>query len=177
LFNLSLKYLEKAIQYLLKNDKNNENNMIKLFAIAYIKKYCYYYVEINFNYRDKCNSEKINEIIYNQDKNDEKITKMINIYILRLYCRKYENFDKFISNNLQEQNIKIHYTLEDSIRELKKNEGNQNYIFKESFISSENFADYENFLFNLPKNDFNIENINKNFDNYYCCLVNKVISN
>ena len=60
LFNLSLSYLKKAIQYL---DYNNNNNILKLDAIAYIKTYFHFYVEINYNHFDKCNFDKINEVL------------------------------------------------------------------------------------------------------------------
>ena len=83
LLKLSLEYLKKAIEYLFKQNNNNDNNnILKLLSIEYIKTYFYYYVEINFNYHDKCNFNEINGIISGPNENNEKIIKMINIYIL-----------------------------------------------------------------------------------------------
>ena len=54
LLGFSLDYLKHAMQYLYEF-KNNEdrNNVLKIYAIAYIKTYFYYYVHIHKNYFDK----------------------------------------------------------------------------------------------------------------------------
>jgi gas vesicle protein len=88
LLKVSIEYLKKAIQYLYENKNNNDNNLLKLYAIAYLKTYCYYYVEINYHYFDKCNFEEINKILNDKDENNELIRNMRNIYIWRLYYLK-----------------------------------------------------------------------------------------
>ena len=54
LLGFSLDYLKHAMQYLYEF-KNNEdrNNVLKIYAIAYIKTYFYYYVHIHKNYFHK----------------------------------------------------------------------------------------------------------------------------
>ena len=81
LLKLSLDYLKKAIQYLYENKNNNVNNLLKLYAIAYLKTYCYYYVEINYNHFDKCNFEEINKLLNDKDENNILIRNIRNIYI------------------------------------------------------------------------------------------------
>ena len=103
---------------------------------------------------------------------------MRNIYILRLFFKKYENFDKFINNKI---NTPIFNELKE---EIKKKQEIVKYIFKESFITPNNLQIYKKFSIFLD-NDFikNIDNIrlnyceiNNNFDAYYSFLVNKIIS-
>ena len=177
LLNLSLEYLKKAIEYLFKQNNNNDNNnILKLYSIAYIKTYFYYFVEINFNHHDKCNFEKINEIINDSNENNEKIINMINIYILRLYNKKFENFEQFINRDLSEQGIKLNENLSKQFREAKENKKNSNYIFEHSFTPIEHFDNYKDLVSNIDNGTINMNEINNNFDNYYCYLVNKIIS-
>ena len=177
LLNLSLEYFNKSIEYLLKQNNNVDNNILKLFSIAYIKIYCYYYVYIIFNHSDKCDFKEINRNInYLTENSNKKIIKMINIYILRLFCKNYPNFDKFIKGDLYSQNIKLDNDLAGKLRETQENNKKNNYIFEHSFISIKNFENYNNFVFNIENGNINMNDINKNFDTYYCFLVNKLIS-
>ena len=96
LLGLSLDYLKKAINYLYEHKENNDNNLLKLYAIAYIKSYCYFYVEIHKDNFDKINWEEINNILYDKDKNNENISFMRNIYIARLYLKKFPDFNSTI---------------------------------------------------------------------------------
>ena len=87
LLKISLEYLKKAIQYTYEHKNNNDNNLLKLYAVAFIKTYCYYYVEINYNHFDKVNFEEINKVLDDKDENNEKIRNIrntINIYIWRI---------------------------------------------------------------------------------------------
>ena len=184
ILKLSLEYLKKAIQYLYEHKNNNDNNLLKLYAIAYLKTYCYYYVEINYYHFDKCNFEEINKIFNDKDEKNEKIRGMRNIYIWRLYSRKFENFDKFKNFEFHKKNIPIYKELEDIIKLEEKQEEIGNYIFKESFITKNNNNYYKKILPTfkkfLTKNENNIDlnfgEINDNFDSYYCILVNKLLS-
>ena len=108
LLNLSLEYLKKSIQYLYENKNKNENNLLKLFAIAYIKIYLYYFVEINFNKFDNINWDEINRILDDKDENNKLIREMRNLYIWRLYCKKFENFDQFENFNFEAKKITIY---------------------------------------------------------------------
>ena len=93
LLDVSLEYLKRSIQYLYEHKNKNQNNLLKLYSIAYIKIYCYYYVEINFNKFDNINWDIINRTLDDRDENNESIRKMRNLYIWRLYCKKFENFE------------------------------------------------------------------------------------
>ena len=68
---------------------------------------------------------------------------------------------------------------------MEENKQNNNYIFKESFISKKNNEYYQKLLpefnsFILNPNykieELNFEEINNNFDSFYCILVNKLLS-
>ena len=178
LLNISLEYLKKSIQYLYEHKNNNDNNFLKLYAIAYLKTYCYYYVEVNFSNFEKCNWEKINRLLIDKDENNQLIRNMRNIYIWRLFCKKYENFEKFINNNI---NTPIFNELKEK---LKKEQDNTKYIFKESFITPNVLDIYkkfslqidDKFIKNVNEIELNYEEINNNFDVYYSFLVNKIIS-
>ena len=181
LLKLSIEYLKKAIKYLYEHKNNNDNNLLKLYAIAYIKNYCYYYVEINYNHFDKCNYEDINQIFNDKDENNQIIRNMRNIYIWRLYFNKFENFDQFINFEFAKRNIPIYMELAEK---LKVESGQKNYIFKESLVSQKCSKYYkiilpeiEKYLKNKEnKIELNFKEINNNFDAFYCILVNKLLS-
>ena len=84
LLGVSLEYLKKAMHYLFENKDDNGDNLLKIYATAFIKSYCYFYVEIHKNHFEKCYWDEINKVLYDTDKNNENIIKMINIYILIL---------------------------------------------------------------------------------------------
>ena len=96
LLKVSLSYFKKAVQYLYENKNKKNNNFLKLYAIAYVKTYSYFYVEINFAHFDKCKWEEINRFLNDKDANNENIRNMRNIYIWRLFCKKFDNFEKFL---------------------------------------------------------------------------------
>ena len=175
LLNNSIEYLKKAIHYLYLHKNNNDNNLLKLYAIAYIKTYCYYYVDINFTNKDNCNWKEINEVFGDKDdENNKDIRKVRNIYFWRLYCKKFENFEQFIGFNFSDRDVVIYKELQDT---LEKEKNSVKYIFKESFIVSNPGEKYKKMAFDLDqKNEINFEGINDNFDFYYCFFVNKIIS-
>ena len=175
LLKTSLAYLKKAIQYLYEHKNKNDNNLLKLLSIAYIKTYCYYYVHINFTNKDKINWREINEVFGDKDdENNKNIRKVRNIYFWRLYCKKFENFEQFLGFNFLEKEVAIYKELQD-ILEQEKN--NVKYIFKESFIVPNPGEKYKNLTMDLDqKNEINFDEINNNFDLYYCFFVNKIIS-
>ena len=181
LLKLSLDYLKKAIQYLYENKNNNTNNLLKLYAIAYLKTYCYFYVEINYNNFDKCNFEEINKLLYDKDENNKLIRNIRNIYIWRLYYKKFENFDQFKNFEFSKRNIPIYKEL---LEQLKVSEGQKNYIFKDSLVPQKQYKYYKKILpifeefLKAQENqiEFNFEELNNNFDSFYCILVNKLLS-
>ena len=182
LLGLSIKYLKKCLQYIYENKNNNDNNILKIYSIAYIKTYLYYYVEVNYHHFDKCNFSEINQILVDKDENNKFIIFMRNIYIFRLYFQKFDNFEKFKEFDFSAKNIPIYQDIADLLRAEDKNA--VDYIFKDSFISMNNYEQYKSFLqpvtlFLLDKENninLNMDEINKNFDAFYCLLVNKVIS-
>ena len=182
LLKVSLGYLKKAIQFTYENKNNNDKNLLKLYAIAYIKTYCYYYVEINYSYFDLCHFDEINMVFADKDENNQAIRNMRNIYIWRLYCRKFENFDQFKNFDFSQKNIPIYKELSDILQ--KEEEGQKNYVFKNSFISLKNNAYYQKILSPIDlfassaqnNLEINLEELNQNFDSFYCILVNKIIS-
>ena len=181
LLNVSIEYLRKAIKYLYEHKNNNENNLLKLYAIAYIKTYCYYYVEINYNHFDKCKFEEINKLFNDKDENNKAIRNMRNIYIWRLYNKKFENFDKFINFEFSKRNIPIYLELSE---QLKSEVQDINYIFKECLVSQKSSIYYKTILPTIndylkePDNKIvlKFDEINNNFDSFYCLLVNKLLS-
>ena len=180
LLHISLEYLKKAIQYLYEHKNNNDNNFLKLYAIAYLKTYCYYYVEIHFSNVEKFNYEKINNILFDKGEKNQLIRNLRNIYIWRLFYKKYENFEKFINNNIVKK-IPIFNDLKEKI---KKEQDNAKYIFKESFITPNTLEIYkklsiqinDKFIKNVNNIELNYDEINNNFDAYYSFIVNKIIS-
>ena len=175
LLKTSLTYLKKAIQYLYEHKNNYDNNLLKLFAIAYIKTYCYYYVDINFTNKDNCNWKEINEVFNDKDDIANKnIRKVRNIYFWRLYCKKFENFEQFQAFNFVQRDVAIYKELQE---ELEKEKNNAKYIFKESFIVTNPGEKYKQLTMDLEQNqEINFDDINNNFDLYYCFFVNKIIS-
>ena len=79
LLELSLSFFKEAVkkvdEYKLNNDNNN---ILRLYSIAYIKTYCYFYVEIGFKYHDKCNLNDVNNYLkINEENGENNIKKMI----------------------------------------------------------------------------------------------------
>jgi hypothetical protein len=174
LLKLSLAYLKKSIQYLYENKNKNDNNLLKIFAIAYMKIYLHYYVEINYNKFDNINWEEINMILDDKDENNESIRKMRNLYIWRLYCKKFENFDQFENFNFENKRITIYKEL---VPKLQEEKNKPKYIFKNCFITPNNFENYKKLVSDMEqKIKINYDEINNNFDLFYSFLVNKIIS-
>ena len=175
LLDVSLEYLKKAIKYLYEN-KNNNNNLLKLYAIAYIKTYCYYYVEINYKKFDIVNWDLINNILYDKDEQNILISKMRNLYIWRLYSKKFDNFTHFKAFNFGNKKISIYKQLS---LQLEEERNKTKYIFKNSFINPNKIETYKKLSHNYDEQkeinyeDFNDEN---KFDLFYSFIVNKIIS-
>ena len=54
---------------------------------------------------------------------------------------------------------------------------NAKYIFRENFITPKCSPNYSNMLSQFEDiNTLNFEEINENFDNFYCVLINKIVS-
>ena len=183
LLKTSFEYFSKAIKYLNEIDLNQKSNqynkLMKLFAIAYLKTYIYYYVEINYYYFDNINFSDINSLFKEGIIKDNigKNTKII--YIWKKYCKKFQNFHIFENFEFSRKKIPLHKEIFHKINEEKKL-CSSNYIFKESFIPLSGFNIYteicSDFTRDTSKSNFNFEEINKNFDVFYCFLVNKIIS-
>ena len=92
-----------------------KNNLLKLYAIAYIKTYYYYYVEINYNHFEKCKFDQINDLFKLKDESNNNVRNIIHIYIWRLYYKKFNNFDEFKSFNFSSKNIPIYKELKDEL--------------------------------------------------------------
>ena len=182
LSKVSIGYLKKAIQYLYESKNNNENNLSKLYAIAYIKSYIYFYVEINYNHFDKFNFEIINELFDDESEKNKLIRNMRNIYIWRVYYNKFENFDQFKNYNFEEKKMSTFRELSNKLTNEKKEESkcvfNNIFITPKSFIYYKNISPEIDFFLSENKNDINIdlESIKQNFDFFYSILVNKMIS-
>ena len=109
--------------------------------------------------------------------------KLRNIYIWRIYCKKFQNFEQFENFNFYQKNIPIYKELMEILKNEKKN-NNSDYIFKDSFISNKSLENYKKMISVVETNlndskkeiEFSNEDINSNFDNFYCLLVNKIIS-
>ena len=174
LLDVSLEYLKKSIQYLYENKNKYENNLLKIYAIAYIKTYCYYYVEINFNKFDNVNWDEINLILDDKDEQNKMIKKMRNLYIWRLYCKKFENFDQFENFNFERKKITIYKEL---ALKLQEERNKTKYIFKNSLINPNIIEAYRALNSNYDDNDkINYNEYTDKFDLLYSFLVNKIIS-
>ena len=171
ILDLSLDYLKKAIEYLYANKNNNENNILKIYAIGYLKTYLYFYVYIHYKEFDKCNFEEINKILFSNDEENELMIKVRNIFIWRLYSKHFQNFEQFKNHEFKDlKNIQELKTL------ISKMNLNTKYIFKENLITpkcSQNYLKMVSELENI--NTLNADKINENFDLYYCVLINKVV--
>ena len=168
---LSLGYLQKAIQFLYENKNNKNNNIFKIYAISYIKSYLYFYVTINKNHYDKCFWNEINKVLHDKNKINEALINMRNIYILRLYYNTFQNFEQFINYNLPKK-IPI---MDDIFNRLDIEINNENYIFNENFITPKIYDVYRSTLQNYKGEKLYFELINNNFDIFYCYIVNKIL--
>ena len=133
-----MKYFKKANQYLYEDKDNKTNNLLHIYAIAFIKIYCKYYVEINYNHFNNCNFEEINKMLNEKDEKNISVRNIRNLCIFRVYCKKFENFDKFENYDFNKKNVSIY---EEIVPKLlaEKNQTNS-YIFKERFITTEKLS-------------------------------------
>ena len=174
-----MKYLCKAIKYLKDieiNEKENYNKLLKLLAIAYIKTYTHFYVEINFRFFNTINFDNIKDVFtYKIDKDKIEKNTFI-IYIWKKCCKKFENFNKFENFDFSRKKIPMQKEIFKILESEKDMSQSSNYIFKESFIPINYHHQYSSLAENPLKPNFNFEEINKNFDILYCFLVNRIIS-
>ena len=173
----SLYKFNKAQQYLYGN-KENFNKLLKFSSIAYIKTFIYFYVEINFYHNNLCDFSKINKVLDDENNQNKIIRNVRNIYLWRVYLKKFENFEQFQNFNYKSHKITIFKELLDKLAE----ENNKNnYIFNESFMNINKFEEFKKIAIEISINtktfEFNFNEINQNFDILYCALVNKVLSN
>jgi hypothetical protein len=100
---------------------------------------------------------------------------MRNLYIWRLYCKKFENFDQFEQFKFEDKNISIYKELSERLEEEKNN---PKYIFRNCFITPNNCENYRKLIIDIEKEaEINYEEFNQNFDLLFSFLVNKIISN
>jgi len=135
------------------SNNNLKNNLLKLYAIAYIKTYFYYYVEMNYNHFDDFNFEQINALLNFKKEYNKYIRKTIIIYIWRLYSKKFKSFEEFMSFNFDSKNIPIYKELSDEL--LKQT--NEEIIFKESFINEIYKKIYNKIIFFIQNENNDIE--------------------
>jgi hypothetical protein len=173
LTGLSLDYLQKGIQYLYENKNSRNNNLFKIYSIAYLKSYCHFYVFIHKNYFEKVNFTDINRILYEKDENNKAIINMRIIYILRLYYSSFKDFDEFLKYDFQKEKITILMEISEKIKNESITEG---YIFNESFITPKIYEVYIDLIKKTENNNFDFDLIKNNLDAFYCCLVNKTLS-
>ena len=175
----SIEYLKKAMQYLYDHKNNNDNKFLKLYSIAFIKTYLYYYVEIYYNHFDKYNWEEINNILNYKDEKNELVINMINIYVLKLFYKKFENFEMFKNYIFVKNTIPIYKELLDKNPQSLKEIIQENYkpsIFNKNKypdIQYYSFSNIENYNFNYFVHKFNSSEINKKKYALINILINK----
>ena len=178
LLDISFDYLNISIEHYYNQSKNNDNNLLKFYAIAYIKTYFHFYVYIQYKEFDKCNFEGINKLLYKDEREQENqlmtnIRNIRNIYIWRVYCKHFQSFEQLKNHH--------HFKELPNIKEfsnyLSKDNKDAKYIFKENFLSPKYCQNYSKMVHELEEQtSLNFDEINQNFDLFYCSLVNKVIS-
>ena len=187
--NTKYYYLEYFLDYLERNNSSNRDELIKLFAIAYIK--CYYSKIINI----LCNnnnelSKKFFESLYEGNSNEFKISMML--YVLKLV---YENIGNV--NGLEVGNGYIQSTFHGIIQKIKdvgywdfekvlknKNSGFDFIIFPNKDIDiffkelNEILETKKNCLDQINYDEKFIKTINEfnDIDSLYCVLLNTVFS-
>ena len=108
------------------------------------------------------------------DEQNKLIKKMRNLYIWRLYCRKFENFDQFENFDFSRKKINIYKELAGI---LQKERDKAKYIFKNSLISPNTLKSYITLNTNYKKGiKINYNEFNNNFDLLYSFLVNNIVS-
>ena len=175
---LSYEYFEQSVQYLYNNDNQDNYHFIKeLYAIAYIKTYSHYFNELINNNFDKCDLTMINNLFSIKEDIDISTRKMIIIYILKIYFKRFPNYEVFKNFNFKDKNL-------DFLEEIKNIENdNSEYIFNESFIPINNKDIYINLFIQKNKiistqkiDEDLLKEINQNFDSFFCFLVNNYLS-
>ena len=171
ILDLSLDYLKKAMEYLYSHKNNNDNNLLKFYAIGYLKSYIYFYVYINYKEFDKCKFEQINKLLYSTDEENQIMINVRNIYIWRVYCKHFQNFEQFKNHE-----FKSLPNITDLQKLMVKHSDNMKYIFKEFFITQKISPDYKKMISEFDDlNTLDYEKINEEFDLFYCALINKVV--
>ena len=172
---LSKLYLEEAINFLKKGNKNvNSLNILgKLFCIAYIKRYLNIYVNLLFeninHYQYLVERNDINKLLFNE-KYD--IIKEIKYYTLKLcLVKKNNNYEELI--NYFETNDGFDFKIYFQDINLKKSDSFF-YSLIPNFINENDFNIYKNYIHekinennlddNNFENKFKREFNNKNFD-------------
>ena len=176
LLDISFKYLKIALEHYYIQSKQKNNNLLKLYATAYIKTYFHFYVYIHYDKFDLGTFEEINKLLIKEEQETELMTNIRNvrnIYIWRVYCKYFQSFEQ-LKNNYHFKELP---NLDEFNNYLSNNNENMKYIFKENFITPKNSSYYSKMASELENTEsLNFNDINENFDLFYSILVNKVIS-
>ena len=185
--NVKYLYLDKFLEYLERNKNSNRDELLKLFAIAYIK--CYYSKIINFlcnNYKEI--GDSFFELLSEGNTNEFKISMMI--YVLKLVYGNIDNIyeleisggfvQKIFNKIIQKIKDNKYWDFDKVLR--NKNSGFDFLIYPNE--DNELFLKGLNTILEAKKNDQNnydenfIKNLNElnSIDLLYCVLLNTVFS-
>ena len=105
-------YLEESIKYFYFYDNNMQNiylnNFFKLYCIAYIKRYLFYYIDILYNkekYQKFAEREEVNSILFSCQ--DDMHKKIILYYCLKLLLKLSKNWENFIKYYNENENDEV----------------------------------------------------------------------
>ena len=174
--NLSdISLLEEAINYIYnKKDIINTNlkNIYKLFSIAFIKKYLFYYIKFLLTeegYQNLAKRTKINKLLFMNNIPQTDIVKFYSLKLLLNQLGKWEDYTKFIFEKDNTLEFKNYFS------ELLENK--EKYFLLQN-KSNEEFFEYIRLLFgnklnNENKNKFNTLFLNNNnYEQLYLLLSN-----
>ena len=183
--NSSLDYLEESLLFLddeiignnnLGNKSNYLNKLGKLFSIAFIKKYINHYVKINKEYFHYVYIwENINDVLYSKE---NKLRKMVKYYLLKQYCKYFDNESKFVNYDFNSRKIPFAKKFKDFKLKLTKHQFEYNLFplmykteynnfFREFTIDKFNNNKFYEFL--ADQSNFN------GIDLFFCFYVNNFL--
>ena len=159
------------------NSENSYINLLKLYSIAYIKRYITHYIDLKLE-NEIQSDELINDKELNFDNNDDNQKneiKLVKIYMLKLIHQKGKELSKIY---LQEKYLNFLQGFIDNYKEDEQIGNNKN---------DKKYRDYCIFNLNQDQLDFHVEKeidkvkkgkqeLNNMIDNYYSYMSNEYIS-
>ena len=185
IFDTSFEIFQNTLQFLnsySKNKKANNGNLCKLFSLTYVKMYLSKLVTFIFKHNQKM--PDIKKIMGEIKKLDKNFSKVIKIYIMKLFYNLMDNnFEQFQAYPFQNIGIDFSKEFNSKTEKEKKQENMLTFFFlpleEEDYLkyTEESKLFLQNSNFDPSKKEIANSIEKDGIDTFLCISINKIVSN